>query len=155
GLADITAEQLAQLVFRASAKFKLREHQAQALTVSLARDGSPERNVVVTSGTGSGKTECFLLPIFARLLAESPEWGDAQSLHPWWRMEDESLAWKHLRSRGRQGRSAAVRAIVLYPTNALVEDQVSRIRRAVARIALNGKAPSFFFGRYTGATIGN
>ena len=46
-----------------------------------------------------------------------------------------------------------MRAIVLYPTNALVEDQVSRLRRALRRIAAAG-GPQLWFGRYTGATLG-
>src|SRR5262249_18550799 len=32
-------------------------------------------DVVVTTGTGSGKTECFLLPILAALVRESNRWG--------------------------------------------------------------------------------
>ena len=35
------------------------------------RGDADGRNVVVTSGTGSGKTESFLLPVLARLVAES------------------------------------------------------------------------------------
>lgn len=32
------------------------------------------KNIVVTRGTGSGKTECFLLPLFADLIKESVSW---------------------------------------------------------------------------------
>ena len=38
---------------------------------SFRADLAEGRNVVVTSGTGSGKTESFLLPVLARLVAES------------------------------------------------------------------------------------
>ena len=45
--------------------------------------------------------------------------------------------------------------MILYPTNALVEDQISRLRRAVMSAQEPAaEAPRFFFGRYTGATIG-
>ncbi len=55
--------------------YRLRSHQAQALRQSLQPGASPKRNVVVTSGTGSGKTESFLLPVLARLVAESLTWA--------------------------------------------------------------------------------
>jgi ATP-dependent helicase YprA (DUF1998 family) len=43
------------------------DHQASALELALA----PEyRDIVVTTGTGSAKTEAFLLPILGRLAAE-------------------------------------------------------------------------------------
>ena len=53
---------------------KLRAHQAEALERSLQPGLTPKRNVVVTSGTGSGKTESFLLPLLARLVQESRSW---------------------------------------------------------------------------------
>src|SRR5690606_26301147 len=79
---------LAKMVFDAAPDFKLREHQAQALEVSLAPSTSVKRNVIVTSGTGSGKTECFLLPVLARLLEEKNEWPSAPALHRWWDSEE-------------------------------------------------------------------
>lgn len=83
-------------------------HQIQSL--ALAQSG---KNVIVATGTGSGKTECFLLPVLNDALANS---GDG------------------------------VRAIVVYPLNALANDQLSRLRGLLIDI------PEVTFGRYTGET---
>jgi DEAD/DEAH box helicase domain-containing protein len=152
GVSAQIADPLGHMLFSKDGSFRLREHQASALEASLGSDQS-RRNVVVTSGTGSGKTEAFLLPIFARLLAEAEQWERGASLHRWWDHDVPRGSWREARSESR--RSAAVRAMVLYPTNALVEDQISRLRRAVSSTREgNGGAPRFFFGRYTSATIG-
>ena len=58
------------------------------------------RSVLVTSGTGSGKTECFLVPIL------------------------EDLA----RERADEGALTGVRALFLYPLNALINSQRDRLR---------------------------
>ena len=58
------------------------------------------RSVLVTSGTGSGKTECFLVPIL------------------------EDLA----RERAEDGALTGVRALFLYPLNALINSQRDRLR---------------------------
>ena len=58
------------------------------------------RSVLVTSGTGSGKTECFLVPIL------------------------EDLA----RERAEGGALTGVRALFLYPLNALINSQRDRLR---------------------------
>jgi DEAD/DEAH box helicase domain-containing protein len=111
--------------------------------------------VVVTSGTGSGKTESFLLPLLARLLQERVAGIGSADVNRWWqrKLNRDDKHWHHLRSSS--GRIVpGVRALVLYPTNALVEDQVARLRLAAIRaFSIHGK-PLFYFGRYTGATIG-
>lgn len=76
------------------------------------------RNLIVSTGTGSGKTESFLLPILDSLLIEH---------------ENGTLG-------------PGVRALLLYPMNALANDQVKRIRELLANI------PEITFGRYTGET---
>lgn len=76
------------------------------------------RNVIVASGTGSGKTESFLLPVLDAITAEQ--------------------------ARGTLG--PGVRALLLYPMNALANDQVKRLREVLAG------APHITFGRYTGDT---
>lgn len=129
---------------------RLRRHQAEALRHSFQGGLADERNVVVTSGTGSGKTESFLLPVLMRIVAESLTWPDEDPVHSWWDQPHE--LWRSARFFAR--RPAAVRAIVLYPTNALVEDQVTRLRKAVRSIArLGGR--QLWFGRYTSATLGS
>ena len=88
-------------------------HQESALR--KARAG---RNLVVATGTGSGKTESFLLPVLSALVAE--------------------------RESGTLG--PGVRALLLYPMNALANDQLRRLRRLLAA------TPEITFGRYTGET---
>jgi len=88
-------------------------HQEQALL--CANNGN---NLVVTTGTGSGKTECFLLPILNSLLEEK-----------------------------RMGKlTNAVRAIIIYPMNALANDQMKRLRKILA------SSTDITFGLYTGNT---
>ena len=158
GYGGRTAAALEQLLFPdhgdGSGSFPLYQHQADAFAIS-ASDGAVT-NPVVTAGTGSGKTEAFLLPIFARLLQEAgqqPGWRrSAAPPHQWW--DQKAGDWQPVRRDDPQ-RPAAVRALILYPTNALVEDQISRLRRAVWRAAaLDGDGPQFYFGRYTGETLG-
>ncbi|MCL3836863.1 DEAD/DEAH box helicase [Aeromicrobium duanguangcaii] len=145
GLTEPEAEILLKGVFGdwAGTSMKLREHQADALSLSMAGQFP-----VVTSGTGSGKTESFLLPMLARLLIEARSWDAESPANPWWTSRPER--WTPTRGNDRE---PATRAIVLYPMNALVEDQVSRLRRTLRRISALG-GPTFWFGRYTGATLG-
>lgn len=91
-------------------------HQETAIRKFLAG-----RNLVVSTGTGSGKTESFLVPILNVLVKEQAE--------------------------GRLG--PGVRALLLYPMNALANDQLKRLRGVLAG------TPEITFGRYTGETLGN
>lgn len=153
GLPGGVAEHLGRVVF--GAPFALRKHQAQSLATSLAPNDAPTKNVVVTSGTGSGKTESFLVPVIARLLAERLQGVGSGSLHRWWEQPwSQEESWSGIRSTISRGPTPAVRALLLYPTNALVEDQVSRLRRAAFRAKEIHGTPLFYFGRYTGATPG-
>ena len=74
------------------------QHQIEACETLLA--GGPPRSVLVTSGTGSGKTECFLWPILHDLATEA-----ARSPIP----------------------LTGVRALFLYPLNALIKSQRDRL----------------------------
>lgn len=155
GLTAGQAETLAHILFGKSPNFTLRKHQAEALITSLAPPGAVERNAIVTSGTGSGKTESFLLPVLARLIQERGGQDRSYSLNCWWEAASGAqTVWSGLRAPEPASPPAAVRTLILYPTNALVEDQISRLRRAAFRAAEPGQAPLFYFGRYTGATPG-
>lgn len=146
--------------------FSLHRHQVEMLQRVIAG-----RNSVATAGTGSGKTESFLLPLFAYLAEESQGWappkGPSAHSGDWWRDD----AWfascltngRMVRSprvgqREQDQRPAAIRGLIVYPMNALVEDQLSRLRRALdsarARDWYRTRRQSNFvyFGRYTSAT---
>jgi len=131
--------------------FRLRSHQARALRDAFKAGDRPARNPVVTSGTGSGKTESFLLPVLARLCRESRSWDSQAPAHEWW-MNPSQGAWRNVRCN--ETRPAAMRSVILYPTNALVEDQIARLRGATRRLAALPGGPRLWFGRYTGATLG-
>lgn len=147
GLTKPEAEALVSGVFGTCEGVSLRDHQAQALEVAMS--GGSQANPIVTSGTGSGKTEAFMLPVLARLLVEARSWpSSVDRTHPWW--DSAPPRWSPVR---RTERAAAVRALVLYPTNALVEDQVSRLRRTVRRLVPAG-GPQLWFGRYTSGAPG-
>jgi DEAD/DEAH box helicase domain-containing protein len=152
GLRPEIAPTLSHMLFQQGEGFGLREHQAEALRISLSPSDTDRRHVVVTSGTGSGKTESFLLPIFARLLSEALDEGAEPALRRWWDRDAPAGRWRSARPDG--GRPPAMRAMILYPTNALVEDQISRLRRAISLAPRQGGGPALYFGRYTGATIG-
>lgn len=129
---------------------KLRAHHADSLKVHFSAAPNPT-HPVVTSGTGSGKTEAFLLPVLTRLAIEQAGWAEPSSdVHRWW--DEPKPKWTPLRAN--ENRSPGMRALVLYPTNALVEDQLTRLRKTVS--ALNAQFPSrpIWFGRYTGSTPG-
>lgn len=91
----------------------LYKHQYES--VKAVREG---KHLVVCTGTGSGKTECFLLPIVNEIYKIHRVPGDAPRVH----------------------------ALILYPMNALVNDQVLRLRRFLKNL------PEVSFGKYTSET---
>ncbi len=103
-------------------------HQADAYRAILAE----QSDVLVVSGTGSGKTETFLHPILAKLAVEAAN--------------DPSRFARH-----------GMRALILYPMNALVSDQVARLRRLfgsheVKDFFMTSAGVPARFGMYTGRT---
>jgi DEAD/DEAH box helicase domain-containing protein len=133
-------------------EIKIRKHHADSLRANFRVGVNAKRNPVVTSGTGSGKTEAFWLPILLRLAIESKNWETSSGgLNYWWRGAMPGFQ----PMRAKEKRSSAVRALVLYPTNALVEDQMTRLRGAIRSIRdIEGIEP-LWFGRYTGVTLGS
>jgi DEAD/DEAH box helicase domain-containing protein len=144
-------------------KFPLHTHQAEMLKKAMSG-----KNCIITSGTGSGKTESFLLPLFAQLSKELTSWGNSAGCNKntWWKNNlnvnrvvnsDFELSME-VRQRPGDGRPQAVRALILYPMNALVEDQLTRLRKALDSdetrtwLDTNAKNNRLYFGRYTGAT---
>ena len=125
-------------------------HQAEAV-----RGYVGGQNVVVTAGTGSGKTEAFLIPLLIHLVRESRAWqGSGAQARPWW---DQGA--KHIPVRqGETGRPVGMRGLILYPMNALVEDQMVRLRRIldsaqqIVWLDRERRGHRFYFGRYTGQT---
>lgn len=113
---------------RGSVESKMYEHQFKALKSAVV----DRKNIIATTGTGSGKTECFLLPLLYDIFQEKVN------------ATTEVLP--------------AIRGLILYPLNALAEDQMKRLRRSLCSEQaieylnhyLEGKRISF--GRYTGIT---
>ena len=91
----------------------LYSHQEES--IKLIKSG---RSAIITTGTGSGKTESFLYPILNELLY------DVES----------------------GNKDIGIRAIFLYPMNALVNDQIDRIRKILKN------CPDITFGFFTGET---
>jgi len=74
------------------------KHQLEAFKNLLS---DPARSAVITSGTGSGKTECFLIPIL------------------------EDLSRQH--NASSKAPLEGVQALMLYPLNALIDSQQERL----------------------------
>lgn len=92
---------------------KLYKHQEEA--INKICNG---RNVVITTGTGSGKTESFLYPILNTILKDIENGNN----------------------------EPGIRAILLYPMNALVNDQIERVRKILS------KFPYIRYGCFTRET---
>ena len=90
----------------------LYKHQSDALKLILGES----KNVVVATGTSSGKTRCFQFPILDDLIRDP---------------------------------SPGLRAIIIYPMNALVNDQLQDWERLLA------SHPQITFARFTGQTPGD
>lgn len=108
------------------------EHQIQAL--EYADQG---HDLFISTGTGSGKTECFMWPMLDKIVSEAKE-------------------------KPEQWKQRGIRILLMYPMNALVSDQISRLRRMIGdpeekfieimrdKCGVNARRPQF--GMYTGRT---
>ncbi|MDD8020086.1 MAG: DEAD/DEAH box helicase [Acidobacteriota bacterium] len=94
-------------------------HQEKAIRKILGK-----RNVVIASGTGSGKTESFIIPIYDHLLREYKE----------------------------RKLNLGVRALLIYPMNALANDQLRKLRSISRKIEEKSPGIPITFGRYVGDT---
>ena len=104
------------------------EHQVEAL--EAFEEG---KDVFISTGTGSGKTECFLWPLLVKLAKEAKD--------------------------GKSWSKRGIRTIVMYPMNALVSDQITRLRNIIGKdefaeifSKLNSDTRRPQFGMYTGRT---
>lgn len=90
-------------------------YKHQEIAIRKAISG---KNLIVSTGTGSGKTESFMIPILNHIICEH-----------------------------EQGKlDTGVRALLIYPMNALANDQIERLRELLAEY------PEITYGSYTGQT---
>ena len=88
-------------IFQSDGKpLSLYKHQEQAIALAAGGD-----SFMVTTGTGSGKSLCFFIPIVSHVLATC-----------------------------RSGGSKRTQAIVVYPMNALANSQLEELRKFVANV---------------------
>mgnify|MGYP000527738608 FL=1 len=127
----------------------------------MLREALSGKHCVVCTGTGSGKTESFLLPVIASIVreADSVGWPSCRLAGSGNWTRDSLPQWNETRRELRgESRAPAVRTLLLYPMNALVEDQVARLRIAldtdkVHRALDEGLGGNRIrFGRFNGAT---
>lgn len=146
---------LARTLFQGN--WQLWQHQWQSLEAVITKG----RDIVVTTGTGSGKTECFLLPLLAELARDLNTWPNCPGAPPnrkWWEGDKTTWEsqWKHT-GRSQKGEHA-IRGLILYPLNALVEDQLRRLRSTLDSrdvhhwLDTKRGGNRILFGRYTGET---
>lgn len=137
------------------------EHQYEMLKSAYGEG----KNTVIVSGTGSGKTEAFMLPLLASLLKEAENWAAQQYDANWHTRgttdpQDNKRKYDQAYQRQGENRPAALRSMVLYPMNALVNDQMARLRKTLDSDDVRNfldesyKYNRIFFGRYNSETIG-
>ena len=130
GISNEIAEFLNRgLLYIKDGEFKLYPHQEESFLSAYSK----HRNIIVTTGTGSGKTECFMMPMLASIAKEAMTWQTENS------------------------KKCAVRAMILYPLNALAEDQMVRLRKSldsdrVKEWLKDNAGDKITFARYTGKT---
>jgi DEAD/DEAH box helicase domain-containing protein len=135
------------------------KHQVESVSASL-RDALP---TVVTTGTGSGKSFCFQIPIVLSLLAEAygeaggSRWdGSNGRRNTWWKDSPP----RFVPQRAGIGRLPGIRSLIMYPLNALVQDQIDGFRALLNSDAaeemynrdFNGDR--IYLGQYNGSSPG-
>lgn len=100
--------------FQWAETFRPHAHQVRAFSRLV---GATARSTLVATGTGSGKTECFLFPVLEHC--------------------------RQMRAEGRRG----IKAILIYPMNALATDQANRLaKEIVTRKGLTGITAGLYVG---------
>ncbi len=82
--------------------FTPHKHQEEAFRRLTTRGGHKPQPTLLTTGTGSGKTECFLYPVL-----------------------------DYVFQMNRHGARKGVKVIIMYPMNALASDQAKRLAEAI------------------------
>jgi len=82
--------------------FKPHQHQIEAFRRLTTHDGHRPQPTLLTTGTGSGKTECFLYPVL-----------------------------DYVYQMNKSGLKQGVKVIIMYPMNALASDQAKRLAEAI------------------------
>ena len=111
----IEEEKIAKSFIRINMPLSRPLYKHQEIAIEKVLSG---KNIVVSTGTGSGKTESFLVPLLNEIICEH----EAGKLN------------------------AGVRALLIYPMNALANDQIERLR------GLLSDFPEITYGSYTGQT---
>lgn len=125
-------EGLGDLLRQAGVNYSLYDHQMKSILAHMR-----DVDVVVATGTGSGKTESFMFPMMNHL-------------------HDEALRCSI--EKDGEPSQRAIKCLMLYPMNALVADQLSRLRELLGNPDIStmlmkkgyGRFPQF--GMYTGRT---
>lgn len=97
-----TAEESADIPLDIAPAFAPYKHQLQAFHQLSMKDGHQPEPTLLTTGTGSGKTECFLYPILDYCY--------------------RCNRWQH---------QPGVKVIIMYPMNALASDQAKRLAETI------------------------
>ncbi len=98
--------------------YTLYKHQYLSFERLTSKNGNMPKPTLLTTGTGSGKTECFLFPLL-----------------------DYCYQWRNTHEN-KEG----IKAIILYPMNALASDQAKRLAEAIYKDErLRGKVTAGLF----------
>ena len=141
--------------------FPLYQHQ-----IDMIKNYALGKNCIITTGTGSGKTEAFLLPLFAYLTKQIIQWKETPEVpldfnwfnNPARHTGNGTAHYKAQAQRKNSTRKPSIKAIILYPMNALVDDQMTRLRKALDSTASEEFYNDYcenhrvYFGQYNGAT---
>ncbi|MHA1401647.1 MAG: DEAD/DEAH box helicase, partial [Candidatus Heimdallarchaeaceae archaeon] len=107
---DVIHKETANIFYRLIGEKPLYLHQEETIKAAVEA-----KSVLLTTGTGTGKTEAFLIPIVDSII---------------------------------RARKEGCIALLVYPMNALINDQIERLRKLL-------KGTSITFAKYTGETEEN